>query len=527
MSKKDEIEKLEAATIKIRQEEEEDIVYGLISSNKFCASVADKIEPEMIVNDYFREIAKWAKFYWKKRQVPIRYSLSKVMRRKCAELEDDVLAENIERAVRRLDRMYDEEQGRNEKHFNVDYAIECAIKYLAKRKRTLFLNNLQECAEMEDFDEFDKLVNNFVPVRSDQDNGEDIFGTENDIVDYENEDDVLVHLPGAAGDVIGDVYRGDLVYFLGSVKSGKSHMLYHVGNQCARAGLKVLHLDLEQGMKQVRIKYRATTMGLLGNKEEKEITMPVFVEDENGNVSIEEKTKTVLPYSRERVQRCAEKFKRICKGGGIRVLNRPSGSYTVDEFDNDIKRLKIEEGYVPDVIIVDYADIMASRNRDYRQGINDIWVKLRGLAQEHNVAVFTASQTNREGYKEGAKVGNVAEDFRKNAHCTCVVSINFYGNERDSGIIELKCEERRLGKDNRVAYCTICPQLGRYVVSSTFNYGKNSKEKKNGGYIYDTNNDTRTVGKKRAEKEDSDESGGDLVVMTKKGKQRKSYSKLQ
>ena len=54
-----------------------------------------------------------------------------------------------------------------------------------------------------------------------------------------------------------------------------------------------------------------------------------------------------------------------------------------------------------DLIIVDYADLMLSR-KDYEQSrfeLKAITEDLRGLGMELKVPVWTASQSNREGYK--------------------------------------------------------------------------------------------------------------------------------
>jgi len=85
---------------------------------------------------------------------------------------------------------------------------------------------------------------------------------------------------------------------------------------------------------------------------------------------------------------------------------------------------------------VDYADIMAPErhNNETRDGLNQIYLDLRGVAFIYNAAVLTATQTNREGAKSVvAKAKDVAEDFNKVRTADLLLSINSTDAERLAG----------------------------------------------------------------------------------------------
>lgn len=64
--------------------------------------------------------------------------------------------------------------------------------------------------------------------------------------------------------------------------------------------------------------------------------------------------------------------------------------------------MKLKQGFIPDIIMVDYINLMTSCR--YKAGmvnsygmVKAVSEELRGLAVEQNVAILTATQTNRSG----------------------------------------------------------------------------------------------------------------------------------
>ena len=55
-------------------------------------------------------------------------------------------------------------------------------------------------------------------------------------------------------------------------------------------------------------------------------------------------------------------------------------------------------GIVPDVVVIDYADIMADEGKDERASVNKRWKYLRGLADTHKCLIVTATQANSSSF---------------------------------------------------------------------------------------------------------------------------------
>jgi hypothetical protein len=94
-----------------------------------------------------------------------------------------------------------------------------------------------------------------------------------------------------------------------------------------------------------------------------------------------------------------------------------------------IDSLKRTEGWKPDVVILDYMDLMVSRNPSYNKDDytrqKHVANEVRGLAKNENVLVFTATQTNRSGAnsEQVPDLTNAAESFAKQFSLDYVVSL--------------------------------------------------------------------------------------------------------
>lgn len=104
------------------------------------------------------------------------------------------------------------------------------------------------------------------------------------------------------------------------------------------------------------------------------------------------------------------------------------------------------EGWTPDVVVVDYADILGSDHPklDYRHQINETWKALRALSQSLHCLLITASQTDADAYRRNTITrSNFSEDKRKLAHVTGMIGLNQTPEEGEQGIIRLNWIVRR------------------------------------------------------------------------------------
>lgn len=121
----------------------------------------------------------------------------------------------------------------------------------------------------------------------------------------------------------------------------------------------------------------------------------------------------------------------------LRMVSYPNGMLSIKELNSVLTRWKEKEDFIPDIVIIDYADLLVcDKVKEFRQQQNVIWKSLRGISQSNDCLVITATQTDADAYKkDNISLSNYSEDKRKYAHITAM-----YGLSQDA-----KKREKRLG----------------------------------------------------------------------------------
>lgn len=149
------------------------------------------------------------------------------------------------------------------------------------------------------------------------------------------------------------------------------------------------------------------------------------------------------------------------------IKELPCDECSVTHIYNIVDTERRKSGWVPDVIILDYMDLMISRNPAYNKDDytrqKQISTEIRGLAKNLNVLVFTATQTNRSGAKEDDKrptlitMDSAAESFGKLFPMDYIISLNQSTSERNAEVSTLRFYiiKNRNGPRNEMVTCEI------------------------------------------------------------------------
>lgn len=439
---------------------ERDIVYQLIVSDKFCREIVPIINPKMLEVVYVRTIVIWIKDYFQKFKESPKKNIIKLYRSHIDELRDEDLQNNILTFIERLDKDYDKIKVTNE-----DFAIQNAIKYLRMRSLKNFSEDIDSYIESGDIEKAENCVTKFRKVEVASGEGVSLLDDFDIVTEaFTEEQDLLFRYPGDFGQLMGDVNREDFIAFLAPMKAGKTFSLIDVGIESLKNNLKVVMFSLEMSRTNM---IKRVWKALSGQcTKDMEIEIPYFVEDGDKwrieTKIVEKKSSSILE-----VQKRQKSLKRLFRGGSFRIYAEPAYSLTVEGLENKLDDLAYE-GFYPDVVIIDYADIMApSEKGEYRQQIDGIWKRLRALAQKRKCVVFTASQTNRGAISREVESSDVAEDIRKIAHVTSMISISKTKFCKQNSIaIYSQIAVREGQPETRKVIATQCLALGRPVIES-------------------------------------------------------------
>ena len=132
-----------------------------------------------------------------------------------------------------------------------------------------------------------------------------------------------------------------------------------------------------------------------------------------------------------------------------------------------LNQLKNYEDFTPDVIVVDYLELMkGEKDMAEYAGQERLAQELRGAASEYECLIWTATQTNREGKKVGIITdAELADSYGKIRVCDLVFSINQTEQEFDEGQARLYLMKSRNGRARFITPVGI--DYSRLVITQT------------------------------------------------------------
>lgn len=223
-----------------------------------------------------------------------------------------------------------------------------------------------------------KLVQDALSVSFDSNLGHDYFGNAQDRFDayHVKEDKIPTGMRTFDQITLGGFSRKSLNCVIAQSGAGKTQWMVSAACNALREGYNTLYLTLE--MSEVRIAERMDANLL-------DLTIPSL-----SRISLKQYTDKVNELDRQ-------------KHGRMIIKEFPTSTASVLHFKNLLNELKLKQGFIPDVIVVDYINLMTSSR--YKPGqtnsygmVKAISEELRGLAVETNTVIITATQTNRSGF---------------------------------------------------------------------------------------------------------------------------------
>ena len=152
--------------------------------------------------------------------------------------------------------------------------------------------------------------------------------------------------------------------------------------------------------------------------------------------------------NKEDVKKVYESMKGM---GRLIIKEYPANTCSIFTIRSHIERLQLK-GFSPDLIIIDYADIMRS-TREYdslRHELKLIYEELRSYASELQIPVWTASQANRDASQSDIiSAESMSESYGKAMTADVIVTVSRKVAEKASGWGRLYIAKNRAGRDGQ------------------------------------------------------------------------------
>ncbi len=300
---------------------------------------------------------------------------------------------------------------------------------------------------------------------------------------FESKSEPLVTYPGALGEFFGDqLGRDEFVAITGATGRGKTFWLADIAWTAVRQSRRVAFFavgDMSEAQMIQRFAGRITGHPLRQNPKTRgwDFNIPTAITrdaDAEGVATIESEVKLFTgPLQWKAAWDAFQKYTRRNKTPMLRLSVHPNSSINVEGI---ISILNVWErgGWTPDVVIIDYADLLtapAGYTPGDREAINATWKQLRGLSQRSHNLVVTATQADAASYTATTiSRSNFSDDRRKNDHVTGMLGINATEEETESGIFRLNWTKRREAAftESRCVHVAGCLGIGRPHIKSTF-----------------------------------------------------------
>lgn len=218
----------------------------------------------------------------------------------------------------------------------------------------------------------------------------------------------------------GGLGEGEIGIVVAPSGMGKSQVLVHLGAQALLKGKNVIYYTYELNERLVGIRFDSHLANI-------------------DSLDCFEKKDKIKEFYNENESRL----------GRLRIKYYPTGSASVITLQSHVDKLA-STGFVPDLILVDYAGIMRSTERYelLRHELKKVIEELRQFGAELGVPIWTALQSNKEGMNSDIiDMSNMAESFGQAHVADFILGLSRKSTQKSTGVGTIFIAKNRAGVD--------------------------------------------------------------------------------
>jgi replicative DNA helicase len=354
---------------------QEKFCHLMLSDRPFCDQISEVLNTEFLDYEYLRVFTKILLDHRSKYKVHPSYEIMESrIRTECNNytkaLKEQLLKFYV--SVKTIDRIE-----------NAPYIKDSSIDFCRKQILKGAMMKSVKLIKSSSFDEISKVIEEALKLGTDNNFGHDF------IKDFEERYTITARDPVSTGfERIDEICKGglgksELGVVIAPTGAGKSMVLVHLGAAALKAGKTVVHYTMELQDTVVGNRYDSCISGVpLSDLFSSKNQVLLSIKDVPGQLIIKE---------------------------------YPTKSASTETIKQHIERLK-KKGIEPDMIIVDYADLLrpTRTSAEKRYDLESTYEEMRAIAQIYKCPVWTASQTNRSGLNaEVITMEAISEAFNK------------------------------------------------------------------------------------------------------------------
>ena len=420
------------------------ILSSLLTDKVFISTIIDIIEVDYFQSDANKWIVKTIEKYFMEYKTPPSLDALKVELKK---LKNDVLQVAVVEALKSA--------WTHRESDDLDYVKDEILDFCKNQKLKKAILESVDLLENKDYDGIKMVVDTAMRAGTTRDLGHDYISGFEERLETSARKTTPTPWPVINDIMDGGLGGGELGVMVAPAGIGKTWFLQTVGANAIKKGMKVVHYTLDLNQAYVGLRYDTIISGI--NTQQ-------------------------LKYYKEDVQ-----SKLFDIQGNLMIKYYPTRTASVQTISSHLKQLELIE-FKPDVIVVDYADILKpiSNYREKRLNLGETYEHLRGMAGEFDVPVWTASQANRSSLEEEViGADKVSEDYSKVMTADFVMSISRKVEDKVANLARVHIIKNRFGVDGVTYPTDMNTDIGKIMVNdSNTKQGQIASEKMNNSEEY-------------------------------------------
>ena len=395
------------------------IISSLLVNNKFIKTVYDILEVSYFDSDANKFLITEIRRYFDKYKTPPTMEALKV---EIDDLDNDTMKTAIVDSLRNAWNFRESP--------DLEFVQEKTLEFCKNQVIKSAIMQSVELLDTQKYDEIKGVIDNAMKAGVERDIGHEYMTGFEERMSSSARNTVATKWDSVNDLMEGGLAGGELGVIVAPAGIGKSWTLQAIGADAVAKGKTVIHYTLELNAEYVGLRYDCIVSG-----------------QPTGN----------LQYYKEEVLAKINKLK-----GNLIIKYYPTRSASVATLTSHLQQCELQ-GIKPDMVLVDYADIMKStvNFKEKRHSIGHVYEELRGMAGEFDIPIWTASQANRSSLEEDViDASKVSEDYSKVMTADFIMSMSRKVEDKIANTGRFHVIKNRFGPDGLTFPATINTNTG-------------------------------------------------------------------
>jgi replicative DNA helicase len=307
----------------------------------------------------------------------------------------------------------------------IEYVKDTALNFCKQQNLKRELKNVQniiESGEFEAYNKIEEIIQKALQVGIQGDEATDVFHDIDGALEKDNRHPIPTGIVGIDKLLEGGLGRGELGVVLAPTGTGKTTLLTKIANTAYNWNYNVVQIFFEDNPSNIKKKHYT-------------IWSEIAPSDQH---DAQEEVKEKVKSAQER------------STGSIKLLKLPSDNITISEIKSKLRKM-ISDGFNIDLLLIDYVDCISPERSTFGEewkGEGSIMRSLEAMTGEFNIAIWTATQGNRESISsEVVNSDQMGGSIKKAQIAHVILSIGKTMEQKEHNLATLTLVKSRIGRD--------------------------------------------------------------------------------